>query len=557
MLTRLYRVLGLLLFCLPAAFTQSNAPAGADTRKPAGGAVPVIFENKALFTLSTPVGSFSPADRAKAVAERLNSLSRDPLAHIGRLAVVDGDTASDIVAGDTVIMSVTDADAKAAGRDRKELAALYASRMQVALEQSRREHGLRSTVFEILLATLATAILVLALRLLSALFRRLFQVVDSWRGTRIRSVRIQRVELLSAQRISALLLYAAKGLRALVVLVLVYAYALLVLGFFPWTRGVSATLIDYLRSGAGLALNTVASDLPSIVIIIIIAVITLYVMKFCKFIFAEIGKGAISIPGFYPEWADPTYKIVRFLILVFAVVVIFPYFPGHNSPAFKGISIFVGVLLSFGSAGAVGNIIAGVLLTYTRAFQIGDRVKIADTMGDVLAKTLLVTRVRTIKNEEVTVPNSLVLGSHIVNFSSGAAEHGLILHTSVTIGYDAPWKRVHELLISAALATEGILRTPPPFVLQTSLNDFYVAYEINAYTNEPARMASIYAEIHQNIQDKFNEAGVEICSPHFAALRDANHIAIPSSYVADGYTAPAFRVRVGNGDRTQDGAAAG
>ena len=546
--TRLYRPL-LMLFWLPAAFAQANAPAVPNAPTPATGEVPVIFENKPLFPLGTRVGSFSPADRARAVSDRLGNLSRDPLAHIGSLAVVDGGTTSDILAGDVVIMSVTDADAQAAGQNRKQLAAEYALRMQAALRESRREHGLRSTVVEILLAILATAMLAVLLRLSGAGFRRLLRTLDAWRKTRIRPIRIQRVELLSAERIGRLLLHAAKGLRIAVALVLFYAYFLLVLSFFPWTRGVSATLIDYLRSGAGLVLSTVASDLPNIVMIAIIAVITRYVIKFCKFIFAEIGRDTIAIPGFYAEWADPTYKIARFLILAFAAVVMFPYFPGHDSPAFKGISIFVGVLFSLGSAGAVGNIIASVLLTYTRAFQIGDRVRISDTVGDVLGKTLLATRIRTIKNEDVTVPNSLVLGSHIVNFSACAAEGGLILHTSVTIGYDAPWRRIHELLIASALSTQGILRTPLPFVLQTSLNDFYVAYEINAYTNEPTRMAVIYAEIHQNIQDKFNEAGVEICSPHFAAVRDANHIAIPPDYVSEGYVAPAFRVRAVNGDK--------
>jgi len=421
--------------------------------------------------------------------------------------------------------------------------------MQAALQESRREHGLRRSVLKALLALLATAMLALSLRLSGAGFRRLFRTLDFWRGTRIRPIRIQRVELLSAQRISTLLLHTSKGLRAAVMLVLLYAYVLLVLSFFPWTRGVSATLIESLRSGVGLVLATVTANFPSIVIIAIIAFVTRYVIKFCKFIFAEIGGGAIAVPGFYPEWADPTYKIARFLILAFAAIVIFPYFPGHDSPAFKGVSIFVGVLFSLGSAGAVSNIIAGVLLTYTRAFQIGDRVRIADTIGDVLGKTLLATRIRTIKNEDVTVPNSMVLSSHIVNFSSCAEEKGLILHTSVTIGYDAPWRRVHELLINAALSTQGILAAPRPFVLQTGLNDFYVAYEIDAYTSEPTRMAAIYAEIHQNIQDKFNEAGVEICSPHFAAVRDANHIAIPPSYVPDGYAQPAFRVRVEDGDK--------
>jgi len=544
-----YRNLILTLFCLLPSFAQSAAPGPPASRPSASGQTPVVFDGKSLFSLSTRVGSFSPADRASAVEQRLADLSKDPLAHIKTLTIAEGDTASDIVAGDEVIMSVTDADAAAAGRNRKQLAADYARLMQSALEESRRQHSLRGTLWAVFLALLATALLATLLRFLGVAFRRIRIAMDSWRETRIRSIRIQNVELLSAGRLSAVLLNAARGLHLLLAVAFLYVYLSLVLSFFPWTRGVSAALIDYLHSGAVVILNTITEDIPNIVIMLIIGIITRYVIKFCRFIFAEIGRGALTLPGFFSEWADPTYKILRFLILAFAAVVIFPYFPGHDSPAFKGVSIFVGVLFSFGSAGTVGNIIAGVLLTYTRAFQVGDRVRIADTTGDVLGRTLLVTRIRTIKNEDVTVPNSLVLSSHIVNFSSCAKEAGLILHTGVTIGYDAPWRRVHELLINAALATNGILRTPAPFVFQTALDDFYVAYEINAYTNEPNRMATIYAELHQNIQDQFNEAGVEICSPHFAAMRDANHIAIPAGYVPDTYVPPAFRVRVAGAGR--------
>jgi small-conductance mechanosensitive channel len=542
------RTSGLLLFWLATALAQPATQPGPENRTSATAGVPVVFEGQSLFSIRNRVGSFSPAERAQAVTDRLTKLSRDPLARIGTLTISDSESATDILAGDVIITSVTDADAGAAGRGRKQLATDYARRMQAALLQSRREYGFRNTVVEILLAILATAVLAAFLWLSGIGFRRLLRALHTWRETRIQAIRIQRVELLSGQRISALLVHAVRGVRIALVIFLFYAYVSLVLSFFPWTRGVSAELVDYLRSAATLVLNTVAADFPNVLIILIIAVITRYVIKFCKFIFAEIGKGTLAVSGFYPEWADPTYKIARFLILAFAVVVMFPYFPGHDSSAFRGVSIFVGVLFSLGSAGAVGNIIAGVVLTYTRAFQVGDRVKIADTTGDVLGKTLLATRIRTIKNEDVTVPNSLVLGSHIVNFSACAAEGGLILHTGVTIGYDAPWRRVHELLIDAALSTQGILSTPAPFVLQTALSDFYVAYEINAYTNEPKRMAVIYAGIHQSIQDKFNEAGVEICSPHFAAVRDANHIAIPAEYVPERYVTPAFRVHRVNGD---------
>jgi small-conductance mechanosensitive channel len=177
-----------------------------------------------------------------------------------------------------------------------------------------------------------------------------------------------------------------------------------------------------------------------------------------------------------------------------------------------------------------------------RPFKIGDRVRIADTTGDVVERTLLVTRIRTIKNVDITVPNAMVLSSHIVNFSSSAQDRGVILHTGVTIGYDAPWRKVHELLIAAAADTEGVLDNPKPFVFQTALDDFYVHYEINAYTEKPNEMARIYSDLHQNIQDKFYEAGVEIMSPHYGALRDGNRVAIPDEHLPKGYHPPAFRV---------------
>jgi small-conductance mechanosensitive channel len=253
-------------------------------------------------------------------------------------------------------------------------------------------------------------------------------------------------------------------------------------------------------------------------------------------------RETIRWPGFYPEWAMPTSKMAELVILAFALVIIFPYLPGSDSPAFKGVSIFLGVLFSLGSTSAVANVIAGVILTYTRAFRIGDRVQIADTVGDVIAKTLLATQVRTIKNVVITVPNSLVLGSHIINFSTSANGRGLILHATVTIGYDAPWRQIHALLIAAAEATSDILNEPRPFVLQTSLDDFYVSYQINAFTDQPGKMAAIYSGLYQNIQDKFNEAGVEIMSPHYAAVRDGNSTAIPETYLPANYKPPGFRL---------------
>jgi len=230
----------------------------------------------------------------------------------------------------------------------------------------------------------------------------------------------------------------------------------------------------------------------------------------------------------------------------FMFIVIFPYLPGSDSPVFRGVSVFLGILFSLGSSSAISNAVAGLVITYMRPFTIGDRIRVGDITGDVIEKTLLVTRIRTIKNEEVTLPNSSLLSVHSINFSSSASGAGLILHTTVTIGYDVPWKKVHELLTKAASATSGVSRRDDrkPFVLQTSLDDFYVSYQINAFTEEAHKMAGIYSELHQNIQDKFNEAGVEILSPHYRAARDGNMTTIPTENLPSDYKAPQFQIRL-------------
>ncbi len=267
-----------------------------------------------------------------------------------------------------------------------------------------------------------------------------------------------------------------------------------------------------------------------------------YFLKLVRMVFFEIQTGRITFTGFHKDWAQPTFKLSRFLIIVIAVVMVSPYLPGFGSPAFQGLSIFFGILLSLGSTAAIANIVAGTALTYMRPFNVGDRVKIADTMGDVVEKTLLVTRIRTIKNVEVTIPNSMVLGSHMINFSTEAKEGRLILFTSVTIGYDVPWRQVQELLIEAARVTNGIVTEPAPFILQTSLNDFSVTYELNAYTAEAQQLLRIQSELHANIQDKFNQAGVEIMSPTYSALRDGNQATIPEEYLPKTYEAKSFRI---------------
>ena len=425
-----------------------------------------------------------------------------------------------ITAGEELLMAVVEDDARLAGRSRQEYAAEISQKMGEAIEQYRKEHSLRWILQGAVYTLIATLVLIAILYFFNRLYRKASARLQTWVNVRIHSIHIQSLEIIQAERLNVLLLELMQIVRLCLVLVILYAYLHLVLGFFPWTRPFADRLLEYMfipvkKMGSGIGRNV-----PNIIFLAVLTLVIRYVLKLMRLFFTGVEKGTIALKNFDPDWAQPTYKICRFLVIAFAVVVAFPYIPGSDSPAFKGISIFLGVLFSLGSSSAIANIIAGYMMTYRRAFKVGDRIKIEDVTGDVTDVRLQVTHIRTVKNEEIIVPNSTILNSHVINFSTLAREKGLILHTTVTIGYDAPWRQVHALLLMAAEKTDGVLREPAPFVLQKSLDDFYITYELNAYTNEPQRMSRTYSDLHQNIQDAFNEYGVQIMSPNYEADRD-------------------------------------
>jgi small-conductance mechanosensitive channel len=401
----------------------------------------------------------------------------------------------------------------------------------------------------LLLVILATYLLFRMFGWLRKAFLGWRVAVEAQRGRLFRDLRFQRVQLLSAGQLTSLLRNLIRYALYVVDVLLTLVYLTVVFSVVPQTRGVVAAVLHSILQVINQGWLGFVRYLPSLLNLVLIIIITHYGLRILRFVFNEIGKGTITLAGFHPEWAIPTFQLVRFGVIALAVIFAFPFLPGSASPAFQGVSIFIGALFSLGSTSVVANIVAGIVLTYTRAFRAGDRVKIADTVGDVVEKTLLVTRLRTIKNVEVTIPNSLVLQSHIINYSAVSQERGLILNTTITLGYDVPWRRVHETLISAARKTDGILADPRPFVLQTSLDESYVSYELNAYTDQPNAMANIYSDLHQNVQDACNEAGIEILSPHYSALRDGNTTTIPAEHRPGGYQAPSFGVKLDGGPK--------
>jgi small-conductance mechanosensitive channel len=236
------------------------------------------------------------------------------------------------------------------------------------------------------------------------------------------------------------------------------------------------------------------------------------------------------------------------------VVVAYPYIPGSDSEAFKGISLLLGVLFSLGSTSLISNIIAGYTMTYRRAFKVGDRVKIGAHVGEIVNIRLMVTHMRSLKNEEVVLPNSAILAGEIVNYSAMAGERGLILHTEVGIGYEVPWRQVEAMLLMAADRTPGLLKQPEPFILQKALGDFAVIYELNAYCREADRMPLFYADLHRNIQDVFNEYDVQIMTPNYVADTEQAKLVARKDWYAPPAASPQEKGGTGGDDAGQKNA---
>lgn len=535
----------ILILLLPFAYSQENTP--LTNKAPAISKIdgaPVVLGDQTLFVIKAGVASFSASERSQAVTNRIEIMAKDLTVPVNSLKISEQPSTTDILSGDQVIFTITDGDAKAAGKTKQELANEYVRKISSTITQYRQERSLKNILFGVLYTVISTFTLLLIFTILNQIFQRIFHGITNWQGRSLPAIRIQNFELLPASRITYILNNIIKAIRLVLVLGILYIYVPLILSFFPWTKQLSTNLLNYFFLALESAIEGLVAYLPKFIALAIIIICAYYIIKFIRPIFRELGNGNLSLPGFYPEWAEPTFKLALFLIIALALIVALPFLPGFGSPAFQGISVFLGVLLSLGSSSAVANIVAGVILIYTRAFRVGDRIKINDAIGDIVEKSLFVTRIRTIKNVVITIPNGTVLTSQIINYSALAEDpnYYLILHTTVTLGYDLPWRKIHQALIDAALTTSYILAEPEPFILQTSLDDFYVSYEINAYTNQPTLMARIYSELHQNIQDKCNEADIEILSPHYSAIRDGNQITIPENYLPKNYKAPGFRL---------------
>ncbi len=510
--------------------------------------VPVVFYQDTLFLIYSKLGPFSPTERALRIAEKLEKIGDDSSYDPVLFKMFSGDNSFDLMYDELIIFSVNDKDAFWLDLPLAETAEMRRVSVIESIARYREDTSVYKVAFRIGLIFLVALILYILVRLLNKGFSALVKRIARSSNKYMKGIKLKEYEFLSPERQLQLVAWVLNLVKWLVILLIVYLSLPAVFSIFPTTEGFSRKLIGYVTDPLFNMIRSLIAFIPSLITIIVIGAVARYAVRFLKFLTTEVERGKLVLHGFYPDWAKPTFNLLRVLIYAFSFIVIFPYLPGSDSPVFQGVSVFLGLLISLGSSSAISNLIAGLVITYMRPFKIGDRVKIGETTGDVIEKTMLVTRVRTIKNEDVSIPNASILSGSTINYSSSADELGLILHTTVTIGYDVPWKQVHELLCGAAGKIESVMKEPAPFVLQTSLDDFYVSYQINAYTTEAGKGAKIYSELYANIQDAFNEAGLEILSPHYRAQRDGSPMAVPADYLPPNYVSPGIKINSNKGE---------
>lgn len=480
-----------------------------------------------LFQISQRVGSFTAKERALSITNRIKELAEDDFYISDSLMLTSTEFSSDVIYYGRIIISITDLDANSLGISRQVLAQEHYLAIKKSLDKARSEKGWIKTTLRILLVLLVLGIAFFLFTWIKKGNLLLISYFEKKKDQWLKDLSYKDYTFLSADQELGIVLFLVKILRWVIYAILLYITLPILFSIFPFSRDWADTLFNLIWSPLKKVLLSVWNYLPNLFSILVIVLVMRYFVKLVKYIFTEIETGKLNLPGFHADWAQTTFSLVKFLLVAFGLILIFPYLPGSDSEIFKGVSVFLGVLVSFGSSSVITNIMAGLVLTYMRPFKAGDRIKIGDITGEVVEKTLLVTRLLTIKNEVITIPNSSILSGNTTNYSSETETKGLIIYSSVTIGYDVPWREMHQALIEAANRCEQILQDPQPFVLQTSLDDFYVSYQINAYIKDAGKQALIYSELHQNIQDVCAERGIEIMSPHYRAQRDGNKVTIP------------------------------
>jgi small-conductance mechanosensitive channel len=488
---------------------------------------PLIVEGDTLFILYNRRGGITPESRVEDLREKIIDIGTSLTFFTDSIYIFEGEFTTDIMAGDALLMSVTDNDGMWQNQTRQELAAEYRTIIEAKIQELHAEYGMKRKLIGVLYVVGSMFVLGLLIWATNYAYRRWRYRLLRKLLRRTRPLAIKDYEVLNLHRQGILFLTCFNVLRYLIILLLLFIFVPMFFAAFPETKSFTYTIFGYLWNPFVSILKSVLSFLPKFFQIIVIIFCFRYLVKGLHYLMNEIGSGRLKVNGFYADWAQPTYLILRVLCYSFMIVMIWPLLPSSDSQVFQGVSVFIGVIISLGSSSIIGNVMAGMVMTYMRPFHVGDFIKYGDMEGFVIEKSVLVTRIRTRKNDVITIPNSNLMTSQTTNYTFSAHNYGVIVHTKVTIGYDMQWQLIRDLLLDAASKTSHLQKKPEPFVRITALDDFYVEYEINAYTRKSEMLSDIYSELHQNILDSFHSNGVEIMSPHIFAHRNDLPVQIP------------------------------
>jgi small-conductance mechanosensitive channel len=508
-----------LLGCLPVSVPAQqppSQPSAADLAQLEHDTptAPVMVDGVQLFRVRG-VSSFPAGERARTIAGRIRAIAANPGVQPDALRIEETDVASQIMAGPQLVMGVFDADASIEGVPRKVLAGLNLTRIRSAVVSYRADRSAAALRRAGIAAAIATFVFAVLVATVVWLRRKLDALLDSRYRQRIDALAAKSQDVVSITRVWNFLDAALRFARSATILVLALVYLQYVFERFPYTRPAARSVTGSVVGPLATMWASFVSNIPDLIFLAILMYVVRIILRMMRRFFEAVEQGRIQLANFDRDWATPTYKLMRPMVVAFAIVVGYPYIPGSDSEAFKGVSLFLGIVFSLGSSSFIANMIAGYSMTYRRAFRVGDFVQIGEVRGVVSAVRLQVTHVRTIKNEEIVVPNSQILNASVTNYSSLAQSDGLILHTTVGIGYETPWRQVEAMLIEAARRTPGLRSEPRPFVLQLQLGDFCVTYELNVYCSDPLKMRATYTDLHRHILDVFNEYGVQIMTPAY------------------------------------------
>lgn len=491
-----------------------SASPGVEKTETAPAPAVVMVYNRPIVTLRVPHLGSSPQERARRAEDRINELIEK--GRIGKVSAKSTSEGTLFFIGDVAVLIFPPGDMDLfSGETMEQVIQRVTKNLTLALDEAREARNLPILLRNAAYTAGATVGFLIFLWGLIRGSRWLRRRLEALERRHLGKIHLEGITLLDTEQVIVFTRVLVKILAWALALIVGYSWLSYSLQRFPFTRAWGEDLGHFLFLTAKKMVLSVAGALPGIFIAVVIIFLTRFVARLIKASFAPVEKGYVKGRWLDIDTAAPTRRILVVIVWLFALVLMYPYIPGSGSDAFKGIGIFVGLVASLGSTALVGQAASGLVLTYSRAFRAGEYVRIGDTEGTVLSLGMLSTKIRTIKQEEVTIPNAGLIGTTTKNYSRLAGSEGVVLHTTVTIGYSTPWRQVQEMLLMAADRTAGLKKEPKPFVLQTSLSDFYVEYQLNAHLERPETRIPTLAELHAHIQDAFNEYGVQIMSPYY------------------------------------------